>query len=51
MSMPATSASWGSFGSGVLSNDWSDKRADLMVRTGDQAEERVSRHIAPLTEY
>lgn len=45
--MPATSASCGSFGSGVLSKDWRDKRADLMVSTGDQADERVSRQIAP----
>ena len=45
--MPATSASCGSFGSGVLSKDWRDRRADLMVRTGDQAEDRVSRQIAP----
>lgn len=47
MSMLATSASCGSFGSGVLRRDWSEIRADLMVRTGDQAVERVSRQIAP----
>lgn len=47
MSMVATSASWGSFGSGVLRRDCRDNRADLMVRTGDHAEPRVSRQIAP----
>ena len=45
--MPATSASCGSFGSGVLRRDWSERRADLMVRTGDQAEDKVSRQMAP----
>jgi hypothetical protein len=43
----ATSASWGSFGSGVLNNDCSEIRADLIVRTGDQALDNVSRQIAP----
>jgi len=45
--MVATSASCGSFGSGVLRRDCRERRADLMVRTGDQAEPRVSRQIAP----
>jgi len=31
----------------VLRSDCRDRRADLIVRTGDQAEESVSRHIAP----
>ena len=43
----ATSASCGSLGSGVLRRDWRERRADLIVRTGDQAEPRVSRQIAP----
>lgn len=43
----ATSASCGSLGSGVLSNDCSDRRADLIVRTGDHAVDSVSRQIAP----
>jgi len=47
MSMVATSASWGSFGSGVERRDCREMRADLMVRTGDHWEERVSRQIAP----
>lgn len=47
ISIPATSASCGSLGSGVLRSDWRDKRADLTVKTGDQAEERVSRQMAP----
>jgi hypothetical protein len=33
----------------VLRRDWRESRADLMVRTGDQAEERVSRQMAPFT--
>ena len=45
--MPATSASCGSFGSGVLSSDCRERRADLMVRTGDQADDKVSRQMAP----
>lgn len=45
--MLATSASCGSFGSGVLSRDWRDSSADFMVRTGDQAVDRVSRQMAP----
>jgi len=47
MSIDATSASWGSFGSGVLRRDWRDRRADLIVKTGDQADPIVSRQIAP----
>jgi len=47
MSMLATSASWGSFGSGVLRSDCRESKADLIVRTGDQAVPRVSRQIAP----
>ena len=50
MSIVATSASWGSFGSGVLRRDCRDSRADLIVRTGDHAEPRVSRQIAPCEE-
>jgi hypothetical protein len=47
MSMLATSASCGSLGSGVLSRDCKDRRADLIVSTGDQAVPNVSRQIAP----
>jgi hypothetical protein len=47
MSMLATSASCGSLGSGVLRRDCRERRADLMVRTGDQAVPNVSRQIAP----
>jgi hypothetical protein len=47
MSILATSASCGSFGSGVLSSDCRERRADFIVRTGDQAEPSVSRQIAP----
>jgi hypothetical protein len=47
ISMLATSASCGSFGSGVLRSDCKERRADLIVRTGDQAVPRVSRQIAP----
>lgn len=47
ISMWATSASWGSFGSGVLRRDCSESRADLIVKTGDHADPRVSRQIAP----
>jgi hypothetical protein len=47
MSMLATSASCGSLGSGVLRSDCKERRADLIVRTGDQAVPRVSRQIAP----
>ena len=47
MSILATSASCGSLGSGVLRRDWRERRADLMVRTGDQAVPRVSRQMAP----
>lgn len=47
ISMDATSASCGSLGSGVLRRDCRERRADLMVRTGDQAEPMVSRHMAP----
>jgi hypothetical protein len=47
VSIAATSASCGSFGSGVLSRDCRERRADLMVRTGDQAVPRVSRQMAP----
>lgn len=43
----ATSASCGSLGSGVLSSDCSDRRDDLIVRTGDHADDSVSRQIAP----
>lgn len=43
----ATSASCGSFGSGVERSDWREIRADLMVRTGDHCDESVSRQIAP----
>lgn len=43
----ATSASWGSFGSGVQRRDWRERRTDLMVKTGDQAVLKVSRQIAP----
>lgn len=50
-SILATSASWGSLGSGVLSKDCSESRADLIVRTGDQALESVSRQIAPYIGY
>ncbi len=46
-SMLATSASWGSFGSGVLRRDCREIRADLIVRTGDHADDRVSKQIAP----
>lgn len=45
--MLATSASCGSLGSGVLRRDWRERSAALMVRTGDQADPRVSRQIAP----
>ncbi len=38
-------------GSGVLRRDCRDKRADLIVRTGDQAEERVSRQMAPYRKF
>ena len=47
MSILATSASCGSFGSGVLRRDCRERSADLIVRTGDQAEPRVSRQMAP----
>jgi hypothetical protein len=47
INMLATSASCGSLGSGVLRRDWRERSADLMVRTGDQAEARVSRQMAP----
>lgn len=47
INIPATSASCGSFGSGVLRRDWRDSRADLMVRTGDHAADKVSRQMAP----
>jgi hypothetical protein len=47
ISIVATSASWGSLGSGVLRRDCRERRADLIVRTGDQAEPRVSRQMAP----
>ena len=47
--MLATSASCGSLGSGVLRRDWRERRADLIVRTGDQAVPRVSRQMAPYT--
>jgi hypothetical protein len=47
--MLATSASCGSLGSGVLSNDCNDNKADLIVSTGDQALDSVSRQIAPYT--
>merc|ERR1712005_27452 len=50
ISMPATSASCGSFGSGVLRRDWSEMRADLMVRTGDHCDDSVSKQIAPVCE-
>lgn len=43
----ATSASWGSFGSGLSKSDCSDNKVDLIVSTGDQAVLRVSRQIAP----
>jgi hypothetical protein len=46
-SIPATSASCGSLGSGVLSRDCSEIRADLIVRTGDHCEDSVSRQMAP----
>lgn len=32
----------------MLSSDCRDRRADLIVKTGDQAEDRVSRQMAPL---
>jgi len=44
----ATSASCGSFGSGVLRRDCKDRRAALTVKTGDQADPNVSRQIAPV---
>lgn len=47
MSILATSASCGSFGSGELSKDCSDMRADLIVSTGDHCVESVSRQMAP----
>jgi hypothetical protein len=47
ISIPATSASCGSFGSGVLSRDWREIRADLMVRTGDHCDDSVSKQMAP----
>lgn len=34
-------------GSGVLRRDCRERRADLIVKTGDQAVPRVSRQIAP----
>lgn len=43
----ATSASCGSVGSGASRRDCSERRAVLMVRTGDHFCERVSRQIAP----
>jgi len=48
--MLATSASCGSFGSGVLRRDCRERRADLIVNTGDQAVPNVSRQIAPFYE-
>ena len=45
--MLATWASCGSLGSGSLRRDWSERRADLRVRMGDQAVDRVSRQMAP----
>jgi hypothetical protein len=47
MSILATSASCGSLGSGVLRRDCKERRADLIVSTGDQAVPNVSRQIAP----
>jgi hypothetical protein len=47
ISIPATSASCGSLGSGVLRRDCRESKADLMVRTGDHADERVSKQMAP----
>ena len=47
INMLATSASCGSFGSGVERRDWSEIRADLIVRTGDHCDDNVSRQIAP----
>ena len=47
--MLATSASCGSFGSGVLRRDCRERRADLIVSTGDQAVPNVSRQIAPFS--
>lgn len=47
INMPATSASWGSFGSGVLRRDWREMRADLIVSTGDHCEDSVSKQMAP----
>ena len=43
----ATSASCGSVGSGASKRDCSERRAVLMVRTGDHFCERVSRQMAP----
>ena len=31
----------------MLRRDWRERRADLIVRTGDQAEPKVSRQMAP----
>src|SRR3954471_10165661 len=45
MSCCATTASWGSFGSGELRRDCSEIKADLMVRTGDQPVLRVSKQM------
>jgi len=47
MSIAATSASCGSFGSGDASSPWIDISAVLSVKTGDHAVDKVSRQIAP----
>ena len=51
VSIPATSASCGSFGSGVLRSDCREMRAALIVRTGDHAVDKVSRQMAPCKKH
>ena len=50
MYMLATSASWGSDGSGLQRRAWRERRAVFIVRAGDQVSFRMSRQIAPVWE-
>lgn len=44
----ATTASWGSLGSGAQSKACKERRAVLIVKAGDHSSFRMSRHMAPV---
>ena len=46
----ATTASWGSLGSGTHKSAWSESKAVLMVKAGDHSSFKISRQMAPVTE-